>query len=77
MVGGSGSNPKSSISVQTYTLAKSLVQARVGVALVDWFTANYPPGASDIQVRPVELASSLNVYALTQHERRLREPQTV
>jgi DNA-binding transcriptional LysR family regulator len=64
-----GSNPKSSISVQTYTLAKSLVQARVGVALVDWFTANYPPGASDIQVRPVGLASSLNVYALTQHDR--------
>jgi DNA-binding transcriptional LysR family regulator len=61
--------PKSAISVQTYTLAKSLVQARVGVALVDSFTANQPPGATDIQVRPVEIASSLNVYALTQHDR--------
>ncbi|WP_354141926.1 LysR substrate-binding domain-containing protein [Bradyrhizobium sp. RT11b] len=64
-----GSIPKSAISVQTYTLAKSLVQARVGVALVDWFTANYPPAASDIQVRAMDIASNLNVYALTQHER--------
>ena len=64
-----GVSPKSAISVQTYTLAKSLVQARVGVALVDSFTANYPSEVSDIQVRPVEIASSLNVYALTQHER--------
>ena len=64
-----GANPKSAISVQTYTLAKSLVQARVGVALVDWFTANYPPDVRDIQVRSVEIASSLKVYALTQHER--------
>jgi DNA-binding transcriptional LysR family regulator len=61
--------PKSAISVQTYTLAKSLVQAHVGVALVDDFTARHPPGATDIQVRPVEIASHLNVYALTQHER--------
>jgi DNA-binding transcriptional LysR family regulator len=64
-----GATPKSAISVQTYTLAKSLVQANVGVALVDSLTANYPAGVADIQVRPVEIASSLNVYALTQHER--------
>jgi DNA-binding transcriptional LysR family regulator len=64
-----GASPKSAFWVQTYTLAKSLVQARVGVALVDSFTANYPPDVSDIQVRPVEIAASLNVYALTQHER--------
>jgi DNA-binding transcriptional LysR family regulator len=64
-----GATPKSTISVQTYTLAKSLVQANVGVALVDSLTANYPVGVADIQVRPVEISSSLNVYALTQHER--------
>jgi DNA-binding transcriptional LysR family regulator len=62
-----GQSPASAISVQTYPLAKSLVQARVGVALVDSLTANYPQHASDIQVRPVDIDAGLNVYAVTQH----------
>lgn len=64
-----GQAPESAISVQTYTLAKSLVQVRVGVALVDSFTANYPLNAPDIQVRPVDIDASLQVYALTQQAR--------
>jgi DNA-binding transcriptional LysR family regulator len=62
-----GQSPASTISVQTYPLAKSLVQARAGVALVDSFTANYPPGGADIQVRPLDIDASLTVYAVTQH----------
>jgi DNA-binding transcriptional LysR family regulator len=62
-----GQTPASAISVQTYPLAKSLVQARAGVALVDSFTANYPPDGADIQVRPLDIDASLTVYAVTQH----------
>ena len=62
-----GQTPASAISVQTYPLAKSLVQARAGVALVDSFTANYPPDGTDIQVRPLDIDATLTVYAVTQH----------
>ena len=62
-----GQTPASAISVQTYPLAKSLVQARAGVALVDSFTANYPPHGADVQVRPLDIDATLTVYAVTQH----------
>lgn len=64
-----GVSPESTISVQTYTLAKSLVQVKVGVALVDSFTAGYPSDIQGIQVRPVDIDTGLQVYALTQQWR--------
>ena len=61
--------PCSMLSVQTYSLAKSLVEARVGIALVDSFTANYPAGNAGIQVRPLAIEAQLQVYALTEQSR--------
>jgi DNA-binding transcriptional LysR family regulator len=69
-----GEPPQSRLSVQTYSLAKSLVEQRIGLALVDSFTANYPADPSRIQVRPLAIDATLQVYALTEHTR--PPPQT-
>jgi DNA-binding transcriptional LysR family regulator len=64
-----GISPQSALSVQTYTLAKALVQVKVGVALVDSFTATYPADLRGIQMRPVDINTGLHVYAVSQQSR--------
>jgi len=61
--------PVSNLSVQTYPLGKSLVQQRIGIAIVDSFTANYPEHHPDIQIRPLAIDDTLQVYAVTEHSR--------
>ena len=61
--------PVSNLSVQTYPLGKSLVQQRIGIAIVDSFTANYPEHHPDIQIRPLAIDETLQVYAVTEHSR--------
>ncbi|WP_334189232.1 LysR family transcriptional regulator [Noviherbaspirillum sp.] len=61
--------PRVTLSVQTYTLARSLVEAGCGIAIVDSFTANHAVRTSGMQVRKLDLAQPLNVYALTMESR--------
>lgn len=60
--------PKVKLSVQTYGLARTLVEAGNGVAIVDSFTAKTSAEASPIgriQVRELDMPANLKVYALT------------
>ena len=56
--------PKISVRVQTYQLAKSLVQDGQGVALVDPFTALGASGEA-LQVRALELELEVPLYAVS------------
>jgi DNA-binding transcriptional LysR family regulator len=64
-LGGLQPSPRVTATVQTYTLARSLVEAGIGIAIVDWFTANFSNGADTIQVRKLNIENELDVYALT------------
>lgn len=62
-------NVVSHISVQTYPLARALVENRVGVALVDSLTAESTGDRDAIQTRPVASDQPLHVYAVTERSR--------
>lgn len=59
----------SHISVQTYPLARALVENRVGVALVDSLTAESTGDRRTVQTRPVASDQPLHVYAVTERSR--------
>jgi DNA-binding transcriptional LysR family regulator len=59
----------SHISVQTYPLARALVENRVGVALVDSLTARSTGESQTVQTRPVASDQTLHVYAVTERSR--------
>ena len=61
--------PRSVISVQTYSLARSLVEVGIGVALVDGFTAGLPEPAKDIQTRLLTIDAGLQILAVTEQGR--------
>lgn len=60
--------PNIKVSVQTYTLARSLVEANIGIAVVDSFTAKAVTGTA-VQMRKITLAADSKVYALTNRSR--------
>lgn len=55
--------PQTSIRVQTYQLAHSLVAQGEGLALVDPFTARRD-GGSAVQMRPLDLRLDVTLYAI-------------
>ncbi|MBT2792849.1 LysR family transcriptional regulator [Paraburkholderia strydomiana] len=59
----------SNISVQTYPLARALVENRVGVALVDSLTAQRTGDQRTVQIRPVASDQTLHVHAVTERSR--------
>ncbi|WP_116142278.1 LysR family transcriptional regulator [Trinickia diaoshuihuensis] len=59
----------SRLSVQTYPLARALVENRVGLALVDSLTARSSGGQHTVQTRPVASDQTLHVYAVTERSR--------
>lgn len=59
----------SRISVQTYPLARALVENRVGVALVDSLTAESTGERHTVQTRLVASDQPLHVYAVTERSR--------
>ncbi|TAM54481.1 MAG: LysR family transcriptional regulator [Paraburkholderia sp.] len=59
----------SHISVQTYPLARALVENGVGVALVDSLTARSTGELQTVQTRPVASDQTLHVYAVTERSR--------
>jgi DNA-binding transcriptional LysR family regulator len=61
--------PASHLSVQTYPLARALVEQRLGLAVVDSFTARYPAAQQTIQMRPLAIDQNMHVYALTERSR--------
>lgn len=61
--------PDVRVSVQTYTLARSLVEAKIGVAVVDSFTAKAGGMAADIQVRKIDLPVQSNIYSISNRSR--------
>ncbi|CAI8818195.1 MULTISPECIES: LysR substrate-binding domain-containing protein [Pseudomonas] len=54
--------PRISIRVQTYSLARAMVEAGAGLALIDPFTAQ---GSAQTLVRPLNPALPITLYALT------------
>lgn len=65
----------SHISVQTYPLARALVENRVGVALVDSLTAGSTGELKTVQTRLVESDQTLHVYAVTERSRPPLKPR--
>ncbi|SFB04069.1 DNA-binding transcriptional regulator, LysR family [Collimonas sp. OK607] len=62
--------PEVKVSVQTYTLARALVEANIGIAVVDSYTARAAgSSASVLQMRRIELPVNSYVYALTNRSR--------
>jgi DNA-binding transcriptional LysR family regulator len=61
--------PNVKVSVRTYTLARSLVEANIGIAVVDSFTAKAGNSGTAIQMRKITLAADSKVYALTNRSR--------
>jgi DNA-binding transcriptional LysR family regulator len=55
--------PKTTVAVQTYQLARSLVAKGEGVALVDPFTARCGD-ASSVQMRPLKPSLEVVLYAM-------------
>ncbi|WP_183385578.1 MULTISPECIES: hypothetical protein [unclassified Herbaspirillum] len=58
--------------MQTYPLARSLVEANIGIAVVDNFTANAGnTGNADkqIQIRRMDLPAVSKIYAVTNRAR--------
>ena len=64
-----GVEPEIKASVKTYALARSLVEANVGVAIVDGFTAQAGSSARKVQMRPIVSPAENRVYALTNSSR--------
>lgn len=64
-----GVEPEIKASVQTYALARSLVEANVGVAIVDGFTAQAGSPTRKVQRRPIVSLAENRVYALTNSSR--------
>lgn len=60
-----GVKPEIKASVQTYTLARSLVEANLGIAVVDGFTAKAYKSSGNVQMRKVVMSAGHRVYALT------------
>ena len=56
--------PKATITVQTYSLARSLVEGGVGISLVDSFTAYSGRDVQFTQIRRLEIKQPLQVYVL-------------
>ncbi|SDQ88213.1 transcriptional regulator, LysR family [Pseudomonas sp. UC 17F4] len=54
--------PRTSIRVQTYSLARAMVESGAGLALIDPFTAQ---GSAQTLVRPLDPALPITLYALT------------
>ncbi|WP_443114805.1 LysR family transcriptional regulator [Herbaspirillum seropedicae] len=61
--------PDVKVTVQTYTLARSLVEARIGIAVVDHFTAKAGHADKVIQMRRIDLPTANKVYAITNRSR--------
>jgi len=61
--------PHVRISVQTFTLARALVEEGIGIAVVDSYTAKAKLAGSEIQIRKLALDMPTNVYALTNRSR--------
>jgi DNA-binding transcriptional LysR family regulator len=60
-----GVQPEIKASVQTYALARSLVEAHMGIAVVDSFTAQAGDESAGIQRRKIMTSAENHVYALT------------
>ena len=56
--------PRISIAVQTYSLARAMVEAGAGLAVIDPFTALGASRASTV-IRPLSPALPITLYALT------------
>lgn len=61
--------PNVRVQVQTFTLARALVEEGIGIAVVDSYTANAKLIGSEIQIRKLALNMPTNVYALTNGSR--------
>ena len=61
--------PNVKVTVQTYTLARSLVEAHIGIAVVDSFTAKAGNTGTEIQMRLIDLPTVSKVYAITNRSR--------
>lgn len=64
-----GVSPEIKASVQSYALARSLVEANIGIAVVDGFTAKAGASTANIQMRKVALPAENRVYVLTNSSR--------
>ncbi|WP_245639616.1 LysR family transcriptional regulator [Paraburkholderia heleia] len=64
-----GVEPEIKASVKTYALARALVEANVGIAVVDGFTAQAGSSAGKVQMRPIVPLAENWVYALTNSSR--------
>ncbi|WP_017774854.1 LysR family transcriptional regulator [Paraburkholderia kururiensis] len=64
-----GVEPEIKASVKTYALARALVEANVGIAVVDGFTAQAGASAGKVQMRPIASPTENWVYALTNSSR--------
>jgi DNA-binding transcriptional LysR family regulator len=59
--------PRTRVSVQTFTLARALVEDGLGLSVVDSYTANARLFGSEIQIRELDMPT--HIYALTNGSR--------
>ena len=59
-----GASPHSRVTVQTYQLARTLVEAGAGVTVVDPFTAS-SADLTRVRIRPLEAGAQISLFLLT------------